>query len=85
MAPPPSYIKGPDDCPDLFEGFPSPGDGIYFPPVFTQHFHARLAAGPVPAAGAKEADLWVWVRHEGRDEAGSVEGVVLEIQPNPGT
>ena len=63
-------LRGPADCDSLFAGTSTP-------PTFTAHFDARLARGSGPASGAADADAdsLVWVRHEGANAGGGVDGV----------
>ena len=73
LVQPPPLLPGPDSCGSLF-------GGAWAPPVFTQHFEARLAAGALPGTGAPKADLLVWVRHAGADEqSGGVDSVAAEV------
>ena len=59
---PPAALPGPDASPSLFAS-----SAAFPPPVFTQHFEARLAQGGAPGSGAEESDNFMWVRHKGVD------------------
>ncbi|KAJ1476606.1 thioesterase-like superfamily-domain-containing protein [Baffinella frigidus] len=78
LLPPLPSLPGPSECEPIFHGFPPLGEALY-PPLFTQHFEALLAAGAPPAAGAADADLRIWVRHKGGDDSGGVPNVAAEV------
>ena len=52
------------------KGSPSLFDGAGFVPRFANNFDARLARGSRPATGSDENEHWLWVKHQGCDDAG---------------
>ena len=69
MTLPPKSLPPPEECSSIFSGFPSPGEGVLFPPIFTQHTESMLASGPKPGSAASTADQYVWVRWKGANVA----------------
>ena len=53
-TPPSAHLPAADECPDFFADLEPPGEGVAFPPIFSQHFHARLASGNKPCAAATD-------------------------------
>lgn len=72
VPPPPSDLALPEACPQLFSS-----DGTR--PQFTVNFDCRLARGGRPASSSIVADNWIWVRHVGATDDGTVDGVAPEV------
>lgn len=74
MRPPANALRPPDDCPSLTTGFPE-----HLAPAFTRHFDCRLARGAFPGSAASESDNWLYVRFDGCNADGGVDGVDTDV------